>query len=128
MALKSAFGVVRLRRLVRQGGRRERAGRAVIPERGPSPTAAICKPLAVLHHEVHVMLDARHLRIWEKIVLRRYPMDLRHLDAVRERPPVVRYACKVGLNHLGIGEDRGNCLVSLTGGNNLPAFVSPKLR
>src|SRR5258707_11063538 len=54
VAREPALGVVRLRRLVGLGAGRERTGRGVIIEHGPSPSAAVREPLAVLHHEVHV--------------------------------------------------------------------------
>ena len=53
MARKPALGVVCLRRLLSKGAGR-RCG--IIFERGPSPSAAVREPLAVLHHEVDVML------------------------------------------------------------------------
>src|SRR5437660_168633 len=46
---KPTLGVVRLRRLVGLGAGRERTGRGVIIEHGPSPSAAVREPLAVLH-------------------------------------------------------------------------------
>src|SRR5882724_3158456 len=49
VAREPALGVVALRRLVSQGGGRERIGRGVILERGPSPSAAVREPLAILH-------------------------------------------------------------------------------
>ena len=56
MARKPALGVVRLRWLVSQGAGHESIGCSVIVEHGPSPPAAIREPLAVLQHEVDVML------------------------------------------------------------------------
>src|SRR5262245_39328477 len=55
-------------------------------------------------------------------------MDLRHLGTVWERLAVARNAGQVGVDHHGISEDHSDQLVVLTNGNNLPAFVSPKLR
>src|SRR5262245_48945832 len=63
VAREPALGVVRLRRFVRLGARPESIGRGVINEHGPSPSAAIGKPLAILHHEIDVMLGARHRRV-----------------------------------------------------------------
>jgi len=62
VAREAALGVVPLRRLVSQGAGPERIGCSVILEHGPSPSAAVSKPLAVLHHEVDVMLGAWHRR------------------------------------------------------------------
>src|SRR5260370_23901988 len=76
---KPALGVVRLWRLVGLGAGRERTGRGVIIEHGPSPSAAVREPFAVLHHEVHVMQSAGHRRIREVLVHFRGPMDLCHL-------------------------------------------------
>src|SRR5205823_10173530 len=63
--------------LVSQGGLRERSGRGVILERGPSPSAAVGEPLAIFHHEVDVMQACRHRRSGERLELFRVPMDLR---------------------------------------------------
>lgn len=52
MTRETALGVVALRWLVCRGGGRERAVYRVIFDRGPSPTAAVRKPLAVFLHEV----------------------------------------------------------------------------
>src|SRR5262249_25354647 len=41
VAREPALGVVRLRWLVGRGGRRERIGRSVVPERAPSPSTAV---------------------------------------------------------------------------------------
>src|SRR5215475_11907770 len=62
VAREPALGIIRLRRPVSQGAGRERIGRGVILEDGPSPSAAVRKPLAVFHHEVDVMLGAWHRR------------------------------------------------------------------
>src|SRR2546429_7251294 len=62
VAPQSTLGVVPLRRHVGCGAGREGAGRRAIVERGPSPPTAVGEPLAVLHHEVDVMLRARHRR------------------------------------------------------------------
>ena len=60
VAAKPAFRVVLLRRFVCRRSRPKRRRRSVILKRGPSPPAAIRKPLAILHHEIDVMLSARH--------------------------------------------------------------------
>src|SRR5215469_8132907 len=69
VAPEPALGVVPLRRLVGRGGGRERIGRSVVVERGPSPSAAVREPLAVLHHEVDVMQACRHHRRGERFQL-----------------------------------------------------------
>src|SRR5204863_19149 len=69
VAREPALGVVRLRRLVSQGAGRERIGRGFILEHGPSPSAAVREPLAILHHEVDVVQASRHRRIGERLVL-----------------------------------------------------------
>src|SRR2546422_1439568 len=69
VAPQSTLGVVPLRRHVGCGAGREGAGRRAIVERGPSPPTAVCEPLAVLHHEVDVMLRARHGRGGEGVPL-----------------------------------------------------------
>ena len=56
VARESALGVVPLRRLARRGAGLECVGCRVVFEHGVSPPAAIPEPLAVLHHEVDVML------------------------------------------------------------------------
>jgi hypothetical protein len=55
-----ALGVVFLRRFVRHSGGPKRIGRRVILERAPSPSAAVREPLAVLHHEINVVLGTWH--------------------------------------------------------------------
>src|SRR6185436_10360500 len=59
VAREPALGVVPLRRIVSQGAWRERVGLDVIVEHGISPSAAVCEPLAVFHHEVDVMQSTR---------------------------------------------------------------------
>src|SRR5215813_6818931 len=56
VAGEPAFRVVSLRWACRLGGRTKRVGSRVILERGPSPSAAVCEPLAVLDHEIGVIL------------------------------------------------------------------------
>jgi hypothetical protein len=51
-------------------------------------------------------------------------VDLRHLGAIRERLAIAGNAGPVGVYHLGISEDHSDEPVVLTGGNNLPTFVS----
>src|ERR1700674_1077278 len=58
VAREPALGVVPLRRLVSQGAGRDRIGCRDIEEHGASPPAAVHEPLAVLDHEVDVMLGA----------------------------------------------------------------------
>jgi hypothetical protein len=62
VAREPALGVVPLRRLGGQGAGRERIGCRVILEHGVSPPSAVGEPLAVLHHEVDVMLGGWHRR------------------------------------------------------------------
>ena len=73
------------------------------------------------------MLGPRHRRLRKILALFRDPMDLRHHGAVREWLPVAGNTGLVGRDHRGIAEDRRDSLVVLTGGNDLPAFVSPEL-
>src|SRR5213594_3402490 len=127
VARESTLGVVPLRWRVGRGSGREPPGRGLILEHGPSPPAAVGEPLAVLHHEVDVMQRARHRRGGERLHLFRVPMDLRHLGAVGERLAVPGNAGPVGLDHLGIGEDRSKQGSVLTDGDNLPGLVSPEL-
>jgi hypothetical protein len=51
VAREPALRVVFLRRIVRGSGGLKRIGRRVIIELGPSPSAAVREPRAVLHHE-----------------------------------------------------------------------------
>src|SRR5438874_11840555 len=127
VAPQSTLGVVPLRRHVGCGAAREGAGRRAIVERGPSPPTAVGEPLAVLHHEVDVMLRARHRRGGERLQLLRAPMDLRHLGPVGERLAVPGHAGLVGFDHHGIREDRSKQGSVLTDGDNLPGLVSPEL-
>src|SRR5579859_4500544 len=69
VAREPALGVVPLRRMVRQGAGRERIGCSVIVEHGPSPPAAVREPVAVLLHEVNIMLGAWHRRCGERLHL-----------------------------------------------------------
>ena len=69
MAPEAALGVVCLRRLVSRGAGRERMGHSVVHEHGPSPPTAVREPLAVLHHEVDVMLGTRHRRLGNTDIL-----------------------------------------------------------
>ena len=61
VARERALGVVPLRRLVSPGEGRERIGRGVILERGPSPSAAVREPLAILHHFAYYHGARTHL-------------------------------------------------------------------
>ena len=108
VAREPALGVVPLRRLASQGAGRERIGCSVIVEHGVSPPAAVREPLAVLHHEVHIMLGTWHRRRRERLHLFRVSMDLRQLGAVGERLAVAGNAGQVGLDHHRISEDRSN--------------------
>ena len=93
VACEPALRVVFLRRIVRYGGRLERIGRRVIVERAPSPSAAVREPLAVLHHEINVMLGTWHRRLTGvRLLFFRIPMDFRHLGVVRERLAIAGHA------------------------------------
>jgi hypothetical protein len=83
VAREAALRVVSLRRTGRLSGGAKRIGRRVILERAPPPSAAVREPLAVLHHEIDVMLGTWH-RWWTRIriLFFRDPMDFRHLGAV----------------------------------------------
>src|SRR5262249_49021963 len=87
-----------------------------------------CKPLAVLLHEIHIMESTWHRRVREKLVGFWSPMDLRHFGTVGKRLAVAWNASLVGVNHHRICEDHSDQSVVLTGGNNLPAFVTLDLR
>src|SRR5213596_1919608 len=97
-------------------------------KRRPSPPAAVREPLAVLYHEVDVMLRTRHGRGREYRHLCRDPMDFRHLGAVGERLAVPGNARPIGLDHHGISEDRSNRRSVLANGHKVPGLVSPELR
>jgi len=93
VAGKPALRVVSLRWRGRLSGGTKRIGCRVILERAPSPSAAVCEPLAVLHHEIGVILGIWH-HWWTGICLLflRVPMDFRDLGAVRERLAVAGHA------------------------------------
>jgi hypothetical protein len=55
-------------------------------------------------------------------------MDLRHLGAVGERLAVAGCAGPIGVDHHGICEDGSHRIAVVTDGDNLPLFVSSKLR
>src|SRR5262245_32391755 len=63
VARKPALRVVFLRRIVRFSGGPKRVRRRVILERAPSPSATVREPLAVLHHEISVVLGTWHRRL-----------------------------------------------------------------
>src|SRR5262249_52740589 len=60
VAREPALRIVSLRRFACSVGGLECIGRRVVVECGPSPSAAVREPLAVLHHEINVMLDSGH--------------------------------------------------------------------
>src|SRR5829696_4568039 len=105
VAGESALGVVALRRVGCCGGGREFSGYGVILECAPSPSATIRETLAVLHHEIHVVLPARNSGGGEGRHLGGEPVDLRHLGAIRERLAVAGSTRLVGLDHHRIAED-----------------------
>jgi hypothetical protein len=94
-------------------------------ECGPSPPVAVRELLAVLHHEISVMLDA--WRLWRTgvgFLHFRDPVDFRHLGAVRERLAIVGSAFLEGVDHDGIAPDHGDLAFVLTDRNDRPIFVS----
>src|SRR6476660_7489900 len=125
VAHEAALGVVPLRRLSGRGAGRERIGCGVIVEHGVTPPAAVRESLAVLHHEVDVMLGTRHRRGGERLQLFRVPMDLRHLGAVGESLAVPGNALLVGLDHHGVREDCSNQRSVLTDGDKMPGPSYP---
>src|SRR6478736_2951659 len=106
VAREPALRVVSLRRIGRLSGGAERIGRRVILERAPSPAAAVRKPLAVLHHEIDVVLCTWHRRLTGvRLLFFGVPMDFRHLGAVWERFAVAGHAFHIGVDHHGISHD-----------------------
>src|SRR6516165_1561891 len=94
----------------------------------PSPSTAVCEPLAVLHHEIHVMLGTWHRWLSRvRLLFFRVPMDLRHLSAIWERLAVAGHAFLIGIDHYGVPHDRSNLAFVLTDRDYWPAFVSPEL-
>src|ERR1700761_6040940 len=63
VAGKAALCVMFLRRFVGFVGRPECCGRGIVLERAVSPSAAVGEPLAVLHHEIDIVLGVRHRRL-----------------------------------------------------------------
>src|SRR5579863_9921826 len=122
VAREPALGVVPLRRLASHGAGRERIGSSVIVEHGVSPPAAVREPLAVLHHEVHIMLSTWHPRREERLHLFQVPMYLRQLGASGKRLAVAGNAGHVSLDHYRIREDRGHKGSVLTDRDNLPGL------
>ena len=84
VACEPALGVLPLRGHVSQGAGPERIGGGIILEYGPASAAAVREPLAVLHHEVDIMLGPWHGRQGVDFHPFRGPMDLRHFGAARE--------------------------------------------
>src|SRR5262249_38880192 len=115
MAREPALRVVPLRRLTRQGRRAKRIGRRVIVERTPPPSAAVHEPLAVLHHEINVMLCTwRRWLTWIRLLFFWIPMNFRHLGAVRERLSVIGHAFFIGADHCRIPHDHSDHATVLT--------------
>src|SRR5262249_14944482 len=101
---------------------------SVVVEYGPSPFAAVREPLAVLHHEVDVMLRARHRwRTGVRLLFFRVPMDFRHLGAVGERLAVAGHPFLIGADHYGIPHDHRDQALVLTDRDHWPVFVSLEL-
>src|SRR6202012_4301235 len=93
-------------------------------ELGISPSAAVCESLAVLDHEVHVVLGAGYRgRTWRRVALLGDPMDLGHLRAVRKWLAIAGNTSAVGLDPEGIAEDPRHH-ARRADGDHLPAFVS----
>src|SRR5271155_4518363 len=129
VAREPALGVVPLRWLVFQGAGRERVGRCVIVERAVPPSATVREPLAVLHHEIDVMLGTWHRRRTGFTGIHfRVPMDLHHPGAIRKGLAVTGNARLIGVDHHGIPEDCSELISVMTDGDHRPAFVSPELR
>src|SRR5215475_5636696 len=128
VARKAALRVVFLRRGGRRIERLECVGCRIVVECSPSPSAAVREPLAVLDHEINVVLGAWHRR-WTGIglLLFRDPMDFRHPGAVRERLPIVGNALPVGSNHGRIPYDHGDHALVLADRDHWPVLVSPEL-
>ena len=83
----------------RPRGGPERIGRGVVLEHGLSPSAAVRELLAVLHHEIDVVLEPGTSARLAPLPRLRYPMDFRHLRAVRKGLAVAgnaaRYAATI---------------------------------
>src|SRR6266481_6875603 len=128
VAREPALRVVFLRRIVRDSGGLKRIGRRVIAERAPSPSAAVREPLAVLHHEINVMLGTWHRWLTGvRLLFFRVPMNFRHLGAVRERLAVAGHAFLIGVDHWRIPHDHSDLAAGRTDRDDWPAFVSPEL-
>jgi hypothetical protein len=110
-AREPALGVVPLRRLASQGAGSERIGCSVIVEHGLSPPAAVREPLAVLHHEIDIMLGAWHRRCRERLQLFRVPMDLCHLGPSGNGLPLAGMPGLVGLDHHRISNDHKSVIL-----------------
>src|SRR5215472_11628152 len=93
-----------------------------------SNAPAVREPLAVLHHEINVMLGTWHRWLTGvRLLFFRIPMDFRHLGAVWERLAIARHAFLIGLDHCWIPHDHSDLASVLTNRNYWPAFVSPEL-
>jgi len=129
VAREPALRVVSLRRIVRLGGGAKRIGRRVIFERAPPPSAAVCEPLAVLHHEINVMLGTWHYWLTGvRLLFFRVPMDFRHLGAVWERLAVAGLAFLIGVDHYGISQDHSDLASVLTDSDALPTTAEVRLK
>src|SRR5258708_26723802 len=129
VARDPALRVVFLRRVVRYSGGLKRIGRRVIVESAPSPSAAVREPLAVLHHEINVMLGAWHRWLTGvRLLFFRVSMNFRHLGAVRERLAIAGHAFLIGVDHYRIPYDHSDLASVLTDRDHWPVLVSPKLR
>src|ERR1035438_9933258 len=129
VAREPALRIAPLRWLVFQGGGRERIGRRVILERAVTPSAAVREPLAVLQHEINVMLGTWHRRRTGFTGIHfRVPMDLHHLGAIRKGLAITGNARLISVDQQRIPEDCSELISVMTEGDHRPAFVSAALR
>jgi hypothetical protein len=104
---------------------REGLGRGSPVELGVAPSAAVGESLAVLHHEINIVQLAVHRRRRRRVfTLLRFPMDLRHSDAIGEMLAGGRKTGLIGGDHRGIAQDHFNQISGLADADGLPAFVS----
>ena len=102
MACGSAFGIVSLRRLVGAIGGTKTVGRGLILEGAISPATAVRKPLAVLHHEIHIVKGTRDERLaGVGFLFFRLPMNFCHLGTIGEGLAVPRNTRLECLDHGG---------------------------
>src|SRR4029077_20244742 len=84
-------------------------------------SAAVREPLAVLHHEIDVVLRTWHRRLTGiGLLLFRVPVDFGHLGAVRERLAVAGHAFLIGIDHDGIAHDHSDLAAVLADRDDWP--------